>query len=113
MLFHSKKIVFVLDFLSFIQDREVVGIYSSFRRAIEIFEEITLTKRWREGDVYSIYEVETNKTFEGGLQSPVFHTSLYGPSFSDEKFEKLYYKYIRECIPRETFFWYFLQNEWP
>lgn len=91
--------LFVLDYFSFIQDREVLGIYKSFDDAIEALSLITLGKTWREGDQYSIFEVERERLYEGGLHSAVFSLNLYGPRFRNSMFERLYHEH---CKTRPT-----------
>lgn len=97
--------LFVLDYLSFVQDRELLGIYRTFDDAIEALSLVTLGKTWREGDQYSIFEVERERLYEGGLSSAVFSLNLYGPTFRSSLFERLYHEHCKtRPVPREVCF---------
>lgn len=100
--FRSRKRVYVLDYLSFIQDREVLGVFSSLDKSIEGLRLFTQHKLWSEGDIFSIYEQEVDEVAYSGLTHPVLYVNIYGPTFNSNRTEKVYTKLVKECIPRTT-----------
>jgi hypothetical protein len=101
-MFFRPRYVFVLDYLSFIQDREILGIFDSLDKAIDALKNLTAHKLWHTGDIYSIYKQNLNEIEYEGLCDPVLYVNIYGPSFYDSKIEKVYLKIIKEHIPKTT-----------
>ena len=98
-MFFRPRYVFVLDYLSFIQDREILGIFDSLEKAVDALKNLTAHKLWSTGDIYSIYKQNINEIEYDGLCDPVLYVNIYGPSFYDEKVEKVYLKIVKEHIP--------------
>lgn len=101
-MFFRSRYVFVLDYLSFIQDREILGIFDSLEKAVDALKNLTAHKLWSTGDIYSIYKQNLNEIEYDGLCDPVLYVNIYGPSFYDSKIEKVYLKIIKEHIPKTT-----------
>lgn len=101
-MFFKPRCVFVLDYLSFIQDREILGVFDSLSKTIEALKNFTAHKLWHTGDIFSIYKQNVNEIEYNGLCDPVLYVNIYGPSFYDEKVEKVYLKIIKEPIPHTT-----------
>jgi hypothetical protein len=88
-LFPSKNpLVFVLEYVTFCTDKEVMGVFDNDKDAYEFFLLSSRGRLWCEGDKFSLYVMYLNDYYWDGVAGPCIWQTINGTFFSSDGYRE-------------------------
>ena len=78
--------LFVLEYVTFCTDKEVMGVFDCDKEVYTALLTYTQSRYWCEGDVFSIYVMYLNDYYFDGLSNPIMWQNMNGTFFSNDEY---------------------------
>jgi hypothetical protein len=87
------KMLFILEYVTFCTDKEVMGVFDRDKEVYEALLIYTKSRYWCEGDIFSIYVIYLNDYYFDGLSNPIMWQNMNGTFFSNDEYRKRYERF--------------------
>lgn len=90
--------LFVLEYVTFCTDKEIMGVFDNEKAVYEALFVYTRSRFWCDGDTFSIYVAYANDYYFDGLTNPITWQTMNGVFFSNDEYRRRYDKFLKHSV---------------